>query len=103
MKIKKDKFRRARGGKSKILKICCSNCKNIVIDYQKDGDGSLIRCYLNRIIGPNDLTGLEKKYFSQKDIPNLLCKNCNTLIAIPMTYNDGRFAYRLIRGTFLKK
>jgi hypothetical protein len=103
-KIKNDSFRRKRGGNSKILDIYCSNCNNELLKYQKDGKGTLLRLYLNRILEPKNLEELQYKDFNKtKDISNLICNSCDNLIGVPMLYSDGRFAYRLIQGRFFKK
>ncbi len=47
--LKKDKFRRDRGGSSRFLTIICTICKSILAQYQKDGPGELKRMYLDRI------------------------------------------------------
>ena len=94
MKIKKDKYLRKRGGTAKIIKISCMQCDSLVFVYQKDGTGSLKRCYLNRIISP--------EYYSNKNINelnNLVCA-CGNVIGSPFKYRDGRLAYHLIRGKF---
>lgn len=103
-KAKNDKYRKARGGKSKFLEIKCATCEATVVVYQKDGDGGLIRCYLNRIFAPPFYEGLQ--YLSgitTKDLPNLCCEHCNILIGIPMIHLDGRFAFRLKPGSFKKQ
>lgn len=103
-KFKNDKYRKARGGKSVMLEITCSFCSSVVIEYQKDGDGNLRRCYLNRIHAPKEYSILQDSNVitTPKDMPKLCCKNCNQLIGIPMRYSDGRLAYRLRYGTFKK-
>lgn len=99
MKLKNDRYRKVRGGKAKILNIICSKCGNWVLKYQKDVDGSLHRCYLNRIIEPE----FYSNFNNQKQMSNLECKNCNTVIGIPMIHTDHRLAYRLIKGNFRKE
>lgn len=101
MKIKKDSFLNARGGKAKLIELFCMNCKNSLLKYQKDGSGQLHRCYLNRIIEPTEYQTYKNKPL--KDIPPLKCKNCNFIIGIPMIYEDGRPAFRLIPMRHFKK
>src|SRR3989344_72665 len=47
--MKNDKYRKARGGDSRILEINCQECGAEVCLYQKDGQGNLRRMYLDRI------------------------------------------------------
>lgn len=93
IKIKKDKYRRARGGSSKILAIYC-NCGSFLWLYQKDGPGQLKRMYLDRIMGKD----FEPLVASAK------CEKCGKVIAIPMVYKkENRPALRVIRGMTTKK
>src|SRR4051812_34084406 len=103
--MKKDKFSRARGGSSKILDIHCTNCGAWVLKYQKDGPGNLLRCYLNRIVTPPHLAALQydPKIRESKDMPNLACPQCNTVIGVPIRHDDGRLAFRLLKGKYSKK
>ena len=48
-KLKNDKYRRSRGGYSRILAISCEKCGSLACRYQKDGPGALRRMYLDRI------------------------------------------------------
>lgn len=48
-KFKNDKFRRVRGGYSRLLVISCEKCGAEVCKYQKDGPGALRRMYIDRI------------------------------------------------------
>lgn len=50
MKIKNDKYKRARG-RTRILKLHCEECGKFLFFYQKDGPGPLKRLYLDRIFG----------------------------------------------------
>ena len=93
MKIKRDRYRKARGGKSQIYKLFCSKCGEYLLTYQKDGNGTMLRLYLDRII---------EKTLNQEI--NLSCSKCANLIGIPMVYkSEARQALRLIKGSFSKK
>lgn len=46
MKLKKDKYSKARGGKSKLLNISCSNCKPISAFTKKMAQEYLSACIL---------------------------------------------------------
>lgn len=104
-KFKQDKYRRMRGGKAMMLQIFCANCGTKIMEYQKDGEGYLHRCYLNRIIAPPHLQVLQNDptIHEIKDLPALICNSCNTVIGSPMRYIDGRLAYRMRPGLFSKK
>ncbi len=92
MKIKRDRYRKNRGGTSQIYQINCSNCNNSLLKYQKDGIGTLIRLYVDRIVEPK-----------MNGDSNLICPSCGVLIAISMIYKtEDRSAYRLLRGSFTK-
>lgn len=102
-KFKKDRYAKARGGSSEFLDIYCSSCKIHIALYQKDGPGSLLRMYLDRIFEPEDLAELQESN-GKAAVPNLRCSSCRTLVAVPMIYKlENRPALRLIKGTFFKK
>lgn len=105
MKMKNDKYRRARGGSAQMLNLYCSNCAAFLLLYQKDGPGSLMRCYLNRIFRPSKLEKLQSnpEIKEPNDLPPLKCSKCHNVVGTPMRYTDGRLAYRLLRGTFSKQ
>lgn len=102
MKLKNDHYRKVRGGKTKILNIICAKCQTLILQYQKDGDGSLHRCYLNRIASPENLVGLNNIFSSTKEMTNLICPKCKQLIGSPMKHSDGRLAFRLVKGNYAK-
>lgn len=101
-KIKRDKYKSARGGSSKIFDIYCRKCNTYALSYQKDGVGSLIRLYLDRIIKPLNQIGFE--YYDIKSIGALKCGSCASILGIPYTYTkEKRSAYRLIQNNITKK
>lgn len=84
-KLKKDKFRRTRGGYSRVLQITCEKCGAPICRYQKDGPGALRRMYLDRIIEPVVSIG-------RKD---LSCANGH-LLGVKIIYDkEKRPAFRL--------
>ena len=102
--FKKDKYATARGGNSHFLNLYCSRCGQHFALYQKDGHGSLIRLYLDRIFDPKELSELQFKSVEKRDMPNLKCSKCGSLIGTPMVYEfERRLAFRLIRGSFVKE
>jgi len=92
--LKHDRFRSARGGKTRLLDIHCRGCGCFVATYQKDGPGSLLRMYLDRISSPDHLTGLQ--HLPLKDVPYLRCPGCGALIGSPYVYTrEKRLAFRI--------
>lgn len=90
--LKQDKYRRARGGHSRVLDLTCSKCATHVAYYQKDGPGILKRMYIDRIIDSKIGRG------------NLICPKCKELLGIPMVYKkESRSAIRLFEGAVSKK
>jgi ribosomal protein S27E len=103
-KTKSDRYSKSRGGNSNFLDIYCSKCKYHILIYQKDGSGSLIRLYLDRIFDPPVFSSLQFDCNSKSDVPALKCLNCHELIAIPMVYErENRLAFSLVRGKYIKK
>jgi len=92
-KLKQDKYRKARGGYSRLLKVTCGNCNGLVCFYQKDGLGPLKRMYLDRIL---------KIYMNAK--VKLICKKCKRWLGIKSKYVDeNRPCYILFEGVVKKK
>jgi hypothetical protein len=102
MKMKNDKYRKARGGKAFMIHLVCK-CDQKVLYYQKDSDGRLKRCYLNRIFAPENLEVLQRKYASTDSMENLICNHCGETLGIPIVHHDGRIAFRLRKGFYTTK
>ena len=103
-KLKKDRYVRPRGGNSHFLDIYCSKCNHHLALYQKDGHGSLLRMYIDRIFAPKDLHELQLKGGGKSNLPSFKCPNCQALIGTPMVYEpENRLAFRLVPGSFIKK
>jgi len=66
------------------ITICCSKCKTRLYKYNKYGSGSLVKCYLDRIV---------KDYTNG----NLQCPKCNTLFA-RRTRMSCRDVNKIIQG-----
>ena len=49
-KLQNDKYRKSRGGYSRLLSISCLICGKQICFYQKDGPGNLRRMYIDRIL-----------------------------------------------------
>ena len=101
-KFKKDKFKSSRGGYSRLLSLYCFECNNLIIEYQKDGPGNLRRLYLDRIMAPEKLVGLQ--YKNIKDVSMLKCNKCGFVIGVPYIYKkEKRKAFRVFQDAILKK
>lgn len=102
IQFKKDKFKKARGGRSKLFTIHCAKCDTQLCYYQKDGPGILKRMYLDRISGFSKYANLEKTSF--KNLSPLACPSCKETLGVPMIYKkEGRGAFRLFAGAVSKK
>lgn len=90
--LKSDKYKKARGGPSRLLMLACQACGAGVCAYQKDGTGSLKRLYLDRI---GELATTAGK--------DLRCPACDALLGTKMVYEkEQRLAYRLVPGAIKK-
>jgi hypothetical protein len=102
-KLKRDKYKRARGGSSRLLNLYCANCKEFLLLYQKDGSGTLKRLYLDRIFAPDEVAKWQKT-MNIKEVPNLVCGSCKTIIGTPYVYEkENRHAILLNPHNFIKK
>lgn len=92
--FKSDKFKKARGGPSRLLEICCAKCGTRVCLYQKDGIGLVKRMYLDRMIDPS----------MSIDTKTLVCAKCGAHLGNAMIYEkENRSAFRLELGAIAKK
>jgi len=90
--MKNDKYRKARGGYSRILQLSCSSCGATLFQYQKDGPGILKRLYLDRILDYSTTAS------------QLSCPKCKEVLGIRTIYKkENRPAYRLFMGAVSKK
>jgi hypothetical protein len=105
VKLKRDRFSARRGGVSKALDIHCGGCGNVVLIYQKDGAGPLLMCYADRIIYPEVYKKL-KNSKSVKDMPKLICNDCDAVMGLPTRYREhgeNRLAFKMISSAFRKR
>lgn len=101
-KLKNDRYKKVRGGYSRLLEISCESCGRLLCNYQKDGPGILRRMYLDRIT--NSKTYSDLHYLNIKDIPEFKCQPCKRLLGICIKYEkENRLAYRLFVGAVTKK
>ncbi len=92
MKLKTDKFRKSRGGSSRLLDISCEKCGAHLFYYQKDGPGIIKRLYLDRI------------YPVAKPQKQLVCPKCKELLGQQFIYKkESRPAYRVFTAAITKK
>lgn len=100
--LKRDRFKSSRGGHSRLLNVCCRKCETVAVVYQKDGPGSLLRLYLDRIFAPDELVGLQS--LNIDDVPMLKCNKCSQLLGTPYIYvKEKRKAYRLHQDSAIKR
>jgi len=93
MKFKNDKYKKSRGGYSRLLKIFCRKCDSLVCLYQKDGPGNLRRMYIDRIIDPQ--VSFFKKSFE--------CPKSHILGMKIIYKKEKRPAFRLFVDSIAKK
>lgn len=99
--LKRDKYKSTRNGYSRLLNLHCRKCNTIFAVYQKDGPGNLHRLYIDRIMAPEKLVGLQKKNI--KDISPLKCNKCGLIIGRPYIYKrEKRKAFRLFQNVLVK-
>lgn len=92
MKLKQDRFRKARGGSSRLLDILCERAAHHLFFYQKDGPGIVKRLYLDRIV-PKPPQSSE-----------LVCGKCKEVLGVKIVYKkENRLAYRVFVGAIKKK
>lgn len=102
VKLKKDRYSARRGGSSKALDIYCRRCNSIVIVYQKDGPGPLLRCYVDRIIYPKEY----KQNIRDGKLEKLTCNDCDAIMGLPIRYKEhgeDRLAFNMVKSAFKKK
>jgi len=102
-KLKYDSYMRSRG-RPALFVLSCASCLSYLMSYQKDGQGPLLRCYLDRIHHPKNLEARQYGAFDEKISPQLTCSTCHAVIGVPMIYKkENRPAYHMIPGTFRAK
>ena len=102
VQLKKDKYKSARGGHSRVLNLHCRECDTVFAVYQKDGPGNLLRLYMDRIMAPERLVGLHKKNI--KDILPLKCPGCACVVGMPYMYKkEKRNAFRVFQDAVVKR
>ena len=93
IQFKNDKYKKSRGGYSRLLGISCEKCGEDICLYQKDGPGNLRRMYIDRMIEP-------KVSIARKD---LSCTEGH-LLGVKINYEkENRPAFRLFVDSVKKK
>lgn len=98
--IQVDQFLRVRGGHARLLHVRCARCDELVFEYQKDGAGPLLRCYIARVLAPAARVVALRDIETIEDLRPLDCTSCGLRLGDPMRYSDGRLAYRMHAGAF---
>jgi ribosomal protein S27E len=102
--FRRDRYLGVRGGSAQFYLIRCAKCREVIALYQKDGQGQLVRMYLDRIFEPKDLIDALSKIRDKKSMKSLTCQGCGALIGVPMVYErEDRLAFRLVRGSFIRE
>ena len=100
--FKRDKYKSARGGHSRLLNLHCRKCDTVFAEYQKDGPGNLRRLYMDRIMAPQNTVGLQNKNI--KDISPIKCPKCGFTVGVPYIYKkEKRKAFRVFQDAIVKK
>jgi len=93
IKFKNDRFKKDRGGYSRLLDISCESCGCYICLYQKDGPGNLRRMYIDRI-------RKEKVILTKK---SLTCPKGH-LLGVKIIYKkENRPTFRLFADSVIKK
>lgn len=102
MKLRRDRFYKARGGTAQLLALWCSACGARVCTYQKDGKGALLRLYWDRILA-SEVVPDYRVDASRNEMTALKCPCCRAVLALPMVYEpERRLAWQLGRSTIRK-
>ena len=72
-----------------VIKIYCSQCKNLLYKYQKGGSGHLVKCYKEKIVLPPMLLDVN-------------CPQCNLAFAREAMIR-GKPAHKIIQGKVFVK
>lgn len=108
-RLRRDRYRRARGGNTRLIDIYCAPCNELLLVYQKDMPrGKLKRCYIDRIFYPERFSSLhnDPKVRGKDDLPPMSCGKCGALVGVPMLYakhGEHRLAYGMLDGRFVKR
>lgn len=101
--IKNDGYKTVRDNYSRFLNIYCDRCGEFLLLYQKDGKKNRMkRMYLDRIVAPEEYANFQYLPFEQ--VPDIVCKKCKRIIAIPSIYEEeNRKALLLLSFAFIQR
>ncbi|MEK6809399.1 MAG: hypothetical protein AABY40_01875 [Nanoarchaeota archaeon] len=101
--FKNDKYRKARGNRTRLVNLFCRVCGKMIMAYQKDDyPGRLRRLYFDRIFFPKELANLEKKPLTK--VATLKCPKCKEDLGTPYIYKkENRKAFKCYQDAFIKK
>ena len=100
--FKNDRYKRARGGYSRLLIISCEECGRHICDHQKDGPGILRRIYLDRISNSKKYSGLRDVSIGK--IPPMKCDPRDRILGVCVNYDkENRLTYCMFVGVATKK
>jgi hypothetical protein len=93
LKLISDKYRKARGGYSRLLNLSCEGCGKYICDYQKDGPGPLKRIYLDRILNIGKL----------KIAGKIVCPSCDRWLGVKSFYKKENRPCVILFQSVIKK
>ena len=92
--FKNDRYKKTRGGYSRLLQISCRKCDSLICLYQKDGPGNLRRMYLDRILNSKVPIATPKNFTCPK----------GHILGVKIIYEkEKRPAFRLFVDSIIKK
>ncbi len=98
-----DTFTERRGAPA-MLELTCAYCNHYLLTYQKDGPGPLLRCYWDRIHGPDDVKNLIQHNPDDMTLNVLLCRFCDRVIGEKGIYEkEHRLVFILKQDSFMIK
>ena len=86
---------------SRFLAVHCTNCDAFISKYRKEGSGSLIRMYLDRMNAPEECPNEFKQALKDK-VTRLSCYQCKQSLG-KLNQNSSPASYKLIKGSYKKK
>ncbi len=86
---------------SRFLDIHCAQCDALIAKYRKEGSGSLIRIYLERMTAPKDSPTEFKNALKEKN-QRLNCYACGQSLG-KLNPSSSPASYNLIKGAYRKK
>ena len=82
-----------------MIEIQCTQCKAFIARLKGTGDVDFL--FLDSVIKPDSLVQLKSS--SKTDLPLLNCIDCGSKLGKPIINEEGRLAYKMLKGAFRKK